>query len=452
MGKNMGKDMVYSMGKRNFETKRLERLSYGGFFLGQNIIYVIQLQFLSYFYTEYLGLTLLDAGVLLFLAKIWDAVNDPIMGAIVDKVNFKKGKYLPWLKFVTYTLPISLLLMFVSYGSHYSVKLLMAYITYIVFDILYTISDAPLFSLSTVMSSSSYERDLLLSYGRFAAAAAAIMSAVFMDIKDNLGWTLTVAVYCVISFITIFPLQFTAKERIKYHRDADITFKKIFLYLIKNKYLLIYYIGYMAIEATNTLQIIAVYFANSNLGDETMLTVIMGVSIVPVIFAAPFLPRMIKALGKRRLTVYSSVAVIIISIAQYYIGYNNLILFLAISALRVALMQIPLMIYGMFIADCIEYGAYINGERTEGMAFALQTFVTKLGGALCNTLCLAILGLFGYVQQSEIQTPLALKGIWVILSLVPIAGFAIMIVVMYFYKLDEKTVAQMTEQNRKKAQ
>jgi Na+/melibiose symporter-like transporter len=273
-----------------------------------------------------------------------------------------------------------------------------------------------------------------------------------MSIKQGLGWTWTVAIYSVIAFLVMFPLQFTAKERIKYHRDTDLSFKKIFLYLVKNKYLLIYFIGYMAIETTNTIQIMAVYFANSNLGDETMLTVIMGVSIVPVIFIAPFLPKMIKAVGKRRLTVYSCIAVIAVSVAQYYIGYHNLILFLAVSALRVALMQIPLMIYGMFTADCIEYGAYITGERTEGMAFALQTFVTKLGGALCNTLCLAILGLYGYAKQSEVQTPLALKGIWVILTLVPIVGFAVMIAVMYFYKLDEKTVAQMTEQNRKKAQ
>jgi Na+/melibiose symporter-like transporter len=79
----------------------------------------------------------------------------------------------------------------------------------------------------------------------------------------------------------MFPLQFTAKERVKYVNSEDMSFIKIFQYLFKNKYLLIYFIGYLGIEITNTLQIIAVYFANSCLGDESMYTVIMASASFP---------------------------------------------------------------------------------------------------------------------------------------------------------------------------
>ena len=196
------------MEKGKFQTSRFERLSYGGFFLGQNIIYVIPFQFLTFFYLEYAGLKIPDVTLMLTLAKVWDAVNDPIMGAIVDKCNFKKGKYLPWLKIVTYLLPLSLVLMFINLDASYSIKLIYAYITYILFDMIYTISDSPIFSLSTVMSSIPYERDLLMSYGRFAAAVAAILSAVFMNIKDQVGFTFTVVIYCFVAFLFMFPLQF----------------------------------------------------------------------------------------------------------------------------------------------------------------------------------------------------------------------------------------------------
>jgi sugar (glycoside-pentoside-hexuronide) transporter len=446
------KGLVNKMEKSSLQTGKVERLSYAGFFLGQNIIYVIPFQFLTYFYTEYVGLTLGDTTLLLLLAKVWDAINDPIMGAVVDKCNFKKGKYLPWLKVVTYTLPVSLLFMFVNVDGPYIIKLIYAYLTYIVFDMVYTISDSPLFSLSTVMTSATYERDKLMSYGRLAAAVAAISSAVFMSVKANVGWTWTVGIYCLISFLVMLPLQFTAKERVKYQRSEDITFLKIFQYLFKNKYLLIYYVGYMAIGITNTLQIMAVYFADSNLGDETMVTVIMGVTIVPVIILAPFLPMMIRKFGKKKLTVSSSIATIVLCIVQYFTGYDNLLVFLCVAAVRVACMEIPLMLYGMFTADCIEYGAYISGERTAGIAFSLQTFVTKLSAAFCNTLCLVLLSAFGYVEMAAKQSTQALHGIWIIMSLVPIGGFVIMLIIMRIYKLDEEKVAEMMIENHKKVQ
>lgn len=435
------------MDKSVYQTSRLERLSYGGFFLGQNIIYVIQLQFLVYFYTESVGLSLGSTTLMLLVARLWDAFNDPIMGAIVDKCNFKSGKYLPWIRFSTYSIPLSLLFVFININASYSTKLVFAYITYIAWGMMYTVSDAPLFSLSTVMTNDTYERDKLISYGRLAAAVAAISSAVFMSLKTPFGWTWTVAIYCIIAFLVMLPLQFVAKERVKYKRSEDITFARIFKFLFRNKYLIIYYAGYLAINGTNTLQTMAAYFANSNLGDENLVTVIMATTVLPVVIVAPFLPVLIKKIGKKKLTIYCSVITIFLCIIQYIIGYENFVVFLAVSAIRVLFMQIPLLIYGMFTADCIEYGAYINGERTEGIAFSVQTLVTKLSGAICSTICLSLLGYFGYVQQATHQTQSALHGIWIILTLVPVIGYLIMIFAMAFYKLDEETVEKLIKSN-----
>ncbi|SDN50701.1 MFS transporter [Acetanaerobacterium elongatum] len=439
------------MSKQTYETSRFERLSYGGFFLGQNIIYVIQFQFLSYFYTEEVGLSLASTTLMLLIARIWDIINDPIVGAIVDKSHFKSGKYLPWLRFVTYTVPLTMVFVFFNLGASVDggIKLAFAYITYILWGMLYTCSDSPLFSLGTVMSSKVYERDLLISYGRFAAALAAILSAVFMSLKTQVGWTWTAAIYMIFSFLVMFPLQFTAKERVQYKRSEHIPFSKIFKYLLKNKYLLIYYVGYLAIGMVNTLQPIAPYFCNSNLGNEGMLTIVMGLSVIPVLLAAPLLPMLISRFGKKNLTIYTSLGAIVLSIVQYFMGYGNFVLFLVITAIRVLCMQFPLLIYGMFTADCIEYGAYVTGERTEAIAFSVQTLVTKMGGTICNTICLQLLVFFGYVQQSPTQTPEALGGIWKILTLLPAAGFGVMIIIMlFFYKLSEEDVQKIMRINR----
>ena len=424
------------------QASRFEGLSYGGFFLGQNIIYIIQYQYLLYFYTEYVGLTIETTATMMLIARLWDALNDPIMGALVDRLNLKGGKYLPWLKFATYFLPLSLLLVFVNIDASYSLKLVYAYATFLFWDMIYTVSDAPLFSLSTAMTSNIFERDKLLSYGRFAAALAAIISAAFMGLKAGLGWTGTVAVFMGFSFLVMLPLQFTAKERAPYQRSTDITVLKIFKYLFRNKYLLIYYAGYLALEGTKTLQIMAAYFANSNLGNEGLVMVIMAITVVPTLFIAPFLPNLIRWIGKKKLTIYSCILAIVLSIMQYFIGYDNFQFFLFFTAIRVLFMMLPALVYGMFTADCIEYGAHINGERTEGISFALQTFVTKLASAACSLLCLLLLKYFGYVEQAAQQTERTLHGIWIILTLVPVIGYVGMLIAMRFYKLDENTVQQ----------
>ncbi len=194
----------------------------------------------------------------------------------------------------------------------------------------------------------------------------------------------------------------------------------------------------------------AAIFANSNLGSDTMVTIIMGVTILPIIIIAPFLPKLISKFGKKKITVFCSIATIVMCVIQYVTGYSNIVIFLIISAIRVVFMQAPLMLYGMFTADCIEYGAYINGERTEAIAFSLQTFVTKLSAALCQTLCLALLSVSGYVEKAPTQSARSLHGIWIIMTLLPIVGYAIMIIIMGIYKLDEKKVEEMLEHNKRR--
>ena len=234
------------------------------------------------------------------------------------------------------------------------------------------------------------------------------------------------------------------------HR-RQLGFIDVFKYLFKNKPLLVFYIGYFAISATNTMQALAIYFAKSNLGDEGLTTLLMGVAIVPVIIVAPMLPVLIRTFGKRPLTIVSSVIAIAMSVGQYFIGYDNFIFFLIYTAIRVVFMQIPLLIYGMFTADCIEYCAAKTGKRTEGISFSLQTLMTKLAGSVVSILSLAIMGSFGYVEQAEVQSASAQHGIWICMTLLPAVGYVVMLIVMaFFYKLSEKDVQEMIEQNQNK--
>ncbi len=438
------------MEKQTFQTTKQEQFSYFGFFLGQNIIYAIVFQYLGFFFTEGIGINAIKVGFMLAIPKIWDAINDPIMGVIVDKAHLKRGKFLPWIKFVVYALPLITVLLFVDMTPNKQLMLVLGYIFYTSWGMIYTVGDVPAFSIATVMTDKTHERDRLMSLGRLGAVVGVLAAASFLNIVGKIGYTYTIILYMIVSFAFMLPINFFAKERVPYARSESISLKTIFSHLFHNKYLLIYYLAFFAATAANTMQFMAAYFAKANLGDENLTNLILAATIVPLLITIPFLPAMIKAAGKRALTIWCSAGFILFSVLQYFIGYDSLLLFLVLAAVRVILMNIPLQMYGMFTADCVEYGAYKSGERTEGIAFAIQTFMTKLGGAVVQWVSLFVIGIAGYIEQlpaGQIQSSSALNAIWQVMTLVPIAGFAIMLVIMvFFYDLKESDVQRMVDE------
>src|SRR5690606_9823630 len=178
----------------------------------------------------------------------------------------------------------------------------------------------------------------------------------------------------------------------------------------------------------------------------------LAVLVLPIVIVSPLLPKLIIAFGKKKLMIICCIATIVLCIIQFAVGYEQFALFLVIAAIRVLFMQIPLLLYGMFTADCIEYGNAVTGQRTTALAFSVQTMFTKLASALSSSLCLALLAYFGYVEQAAQQTNKALEGIWIIFTLVPIIGYAAMLVAIYFYRLDESEVAKYVRLNQEKAE
>ncbi len=443
------------MGKQAFQTSGKEQFSYFGFFLGQNIIYAIVYQYLGFFFTEGIGINAIKVATMLAIPKIWDAINDPIMGVIVDKAHLKRGKFLPWIKFVVFALPLITILLFIDMTPNKQLMLILGYIFYTSWGMIYTVGDVPAFSIATVMTDKLPERDRLMSLGRLGAVVGVLAAAAFLSLKGMVGFTTTIIIYMAVSFVFMLPINFLAKERVPYTRSENIPLKTIFSQLFKNKYLLIYYLAFFAATAANTLQFVAAYFAKANLGDEGLTTLILAATVVPLLAVIPFLPAMIKAVGKRQLTIWCSVLFIVFSVIQYFIGYDSLVLFIVFAAIRVILMNIPLQMYGMFTADCVEYGAYISGERAEGIAFAIQTFMTKLGGAVVQWVSLFVIGIAGYIEQlpvGQAQPESALNAIWQVMTLLPIVGFVIMLVIMvFFYDLKESDVQKMINEMSSKS-
>lgn len=170
-------------------TTRAERLSYWMYFLGENIFYGLIAINMQTFYSD-VGITAASVAVILFITKAWDAVNDPLFGALIDRVNFKKGRFMPWLRLAMPLLAVSSIFFFaLPGGAGPAVKVIWATVAYMAWDASYTLCDVPMFVLPTSMTDNIKERGQLLTMGRYFAMIGVTGASMLLPmVQKRLGW------------------------------------------------------------------------------------------------------------------------------------------------------------------------------------------------------------------------------------------------------------------------
>lgn len=195
----------------HYQTSRAERASYSAYFVGQNIFYMLVTGFIALFLMNRGISEAAIAGVLL-APKIWDAVNDPIFGIIVDRSHLKGGKFLPWLKLSWVLIPVFTVFLF-AMPEHigYGAKVAWAATGYVLWSMSYTVCDAPIFALPTAMTSNVDERTSILSIGRlFATITSVVITLVVEAVYLSTGWLLLAVVLSAAAMGCMLPILLLA--------------------------------------------------------------------------------------------------------------------------------------------------------------------------------------------------------------------------------------------------
>lgn len=432
-------------------TTFMEKLSYGLYFTGQNLLYIIVSSYTSLFLINH-GLNEALIAAVLIVPKIWDAVNDPIFGVIVDKVKFKKGRFLPWLRISWAFIPLATIFFF-SMPTHLpeGVKVAWAVIGYVLWDTGYTMCDAPIFALSTSMSPYPEERTAILSFGRLCATVGGIAATLGVEaVYMKTGWSLLSIILSAAAMLLMLPILIVGKERSHAEIEKTSSLKDIVYGLMHNKYLIIYYISYFLISSTMTVEHIIPIFAQYVLGSTDMGTILVGICIAPMIIAAAAVPLLSKKVDKLYLYVAAIGLFAVSSIVQYFIGYENTFALYAATAVRGIGYGGFSVLSFLFTPDIVEFGHYKTGKRQEGVCFSLQTFMTKLTAAIVSSLSLVLLALFGFAAANAdkitgMVDASAGKGCWAVFTWVASIGSILGIpILLSAYKLRDKDVKLMS--------
>lgn len=430
----------------------IEKASYGLYFMGQNIFYLLIYMYMNTYFTD-VGISAMAVAGIALVVKVWDAINDPIFGGLIDKVRFKKGKFVPWLRISLVGIPAATILMFaIPTGASPLVKILWAAVAYILWDTAYTICDVPIFGLVTTITSVQQERISLNAIGRVCTMIAAMAVLVVIPTFRSMlgGWTPTVVMLSVVGAIVMLPICFTAKERVipSAEKEPEVGVKEMFSYLKGNKYLLIYYIAFTISGCLNIANSWGLYIARFCLQDESIMTVTSILAIVPSIVFGALIPSLTKKIDKFKLYYGATVASLIMIAIRFVVGYSNTTAYLIATIVSAIPTGITSTLMLMFTPDCAEYGRYKTGIAAPGITFATQTFFAKLQSALVTAMGSFVLAMIGFVEgEGAVQAAGFADTLWNTSLICPAIGIVLALLVLRLYKLNDHDVELMAKCN-----
>ena len=446
-----------------------EKIGYGFGDMSSSMFWKLFSYFLPFFYSNVFGLSLADAGVLMLVTRIWDAVSDPMMGIIADRTKTRWGKYRPYLLFFALPFAVCGVLLFTTPENG---KTVWAYVTYILMMTVYTGINVPYGSLLNVMTADSDEKSVLSSYRMFFAYGGSFIALFAWEPLCNMfdktrvavegagglasistnpaAWQnamIVIASCCLVLFLLCFLLT---REHVR--SESTVSVGTDLKLLLKNKpwWLLI---GaalasnlFNTVRGTTTAYFFADYIVKTvEMAPQWAFLVSAGIflsigeiaNMVGVVLAVP----MSKHLGKKSTYMLSMAALVGLSILFFFLpattgGYWAMLAFQLVISVFTGVIS-PL-VWSMY-ADVADWSELKDGTASTGLIFSSASMAQKFGGAFGGSAVMWMLAAFGYsTVAGAVQTETAILGLRILMSWVPAAVAALSILVVWFYPLTKK--------------
>lgn len=438
------------------ETGRGERTAYSLYFVGQNIVYMIIQSYLLMYYVSYLKLPPALVATVFLVVRIWDAVNDPLIGVVMDRTRFRGSRHKGWLDLTAIVVPIATFALFlVPPGASQGAKIAAMVITYLLWDVAYTFSEVPSFAISTAMSTREDERTLLLTLTQIgsvlgAAVGVGIATALLGDGVDGINWLLMGAIPSAFGMVVMLPQIFFVHERHDHGGAGQVSLGRMVREVLRNDQ----HFGMMALYLSqaflNGATVFATYVAESYYGDARIASITSVFTLLGVVALGVATPRIVKRYGKARFLEVSMIVTIVLSIPIFFIPGSRPLVAMVFLGGRTMTLVVTSILRPMFTADCIEYGEDRTGQRNDSAAFAVQTLFNKTGDAIGQSLggFLLAIAAFDETRPLAAQPPETMTTLFRWYIILPMVMAAVMwIGPKLFYKLDEARVAELIARN-----
>ncbi|MCY8232230.1 melibiose:sodium transporter MelB [Priestia endophytica] len=442
------------------------KYSFGVGAIGKDAVVNLVGIYLMFYITDVLGLSPAFVGTLFFIARIWYATNDPVMGMVVDNTHSRFGKFRPWIVIGTLVNSVIFVLLFTNFGLSTTELYVYISIAYLLYGMTYTIMDIPYWSWLPSLTNDPREREEVSVIPRFFASLAGMLIGTFglymIDFFDRsfggsgdrqTGFTVSAIVIAIIFIATIAVTVFNVPEKPTNRNAPRIKFKQIGKLLAKNDQL-VAFIGIL-LSFNLAMQIVngvTIYYFKYVTGAEHLFS-IFNFMITAEMLSLLLFPRLVKAFNRTKVFTLACSLVgigLVIILAGGYIAPQSPLFIIVGSFLLKFGSGLSLGITTVSIADVIDYGELKFGIRSESIIVSTQTFLMKAAQAVSGLLTGVGLSLVGYVPDA-VQTPGTVMGLRILMIAIPLL-FAALSLFIYLkaYKLKGSYLSQIVSNLKEK--
>ena len=432
-----------------------DKIGYGLGDFGCNMSFAFINNYLMVFYVTCMGIKAKHFAVIILLAKIFDAINDPIIGGICDASKpGKDGKFKPWIKWASLPLLVSSILMFIyAPNAPYALKIAMCLGLYCVWSVAYTSVNVPYGSMQSVITTQSDERSLLSTWRSVGAMLAQIPVMILLpklvyDSKTSNPrgnvFIYIVGVMGLIGFVSFILLRKLTTERVEptVNNEQKFNYFKTLASFFKNKPMMgvtISSVAYLALmmTVTNSMQYVFMcYFKNTKI--IPIATIIAGLPIgLGIVITKPLL----KKFTKKQLCTYPfAISAVAAGIATF-VRFDNPYVWITFIGVSMFGTCFYLTLMWALVADCIDYQEEKTGRREEGSIYATYSLFRKIAQGVGASIIALSLDLTGYSEKLDAlsQAEGVPEKIYTMTGALPLIGALICLFSMHFlYNIKDK--------------
>lgn len=410
------------------------------------------------FCTSVLGISAGWMGTLFLVARLWDAINDPIMGSFPDRWMIGKSgdKFKPWIKIFMIPLALSGVLCFLNVPLEGIALHAYVAFAYVLYGMSYTGTSMPFGAMASVVSDDPIQRSKLSRARSIGGTIVGIVGlsivpVVCFDKQSNIlpeRFTLIAVIFGVLSIISYFVLLNFTQERIRQNSEKAEKFNygKVLKATVHNRPL----IGVMVATLGSMLFITGSNQVRSYIFKEyyarTDVMSIISLATIPIlVICFPLVPKLVAKFGKKATLMAAIVSSTIFSVIPVVMEIKNVYIYSALVVLGTIGQTVFTMLIWALVTDCLDYSEWKFNERSDGSMYSLYTFSRKIGSTIASTGVSFGLAAIGFVSGSNIvQTAEAVNGIYFLVNIIPVVTCALELIgVGLIFNLNKETTEQM---------
>lgn len=432
-----------------------EKLGYGLGDTASHFVWDMVGFWILIFYTDTFGISAAAAGTILFVARIWDMANDPLMGIVADRTNSRWGKFRPYLLWVSLPYAVLAVLAFSTPDLGPTGKVLYAAVTYMLLMTAYTAINLPYSSLGAVMTADGTERTSLNTYrficafaGQLVVTGLALTMARWLGAgDDSRGYQLTLTIFGLISFVFFLTAFASTRERIQPPATQHPSLREDFKVLFTNTpWIILSAVGLISFVMFALQNASLAYYFKYFVGNEEGVQLFNVAGSCALIAGLPASKPLARRFGRRTVFIASSLISGLCFSLLILPGTDDVVAIYILNILAKMTYAPAVPLLWTMLADTADYSEWTTGRRATGLFFSAATFAQKGGWGIGGALAGWLLAAFGYVEQSVAQTGEAVTGIRLMISLFPGLLYMSCAGLLVFYKLDERTCRRMQEE------